>query len=202
MPLTHAGPATAPAQPELDWMKATCRRQAQVIDALRAAVSHISDGARALKAENAELRVEAARLREARAESAPLLDEPIPAGPHAAAAARGLVVRSLHGRLPPSVVENAKLLVSELVTNSVRHSGVAKGEHVVVRVHRAGDTCRLEVEDPGCEGAIAPASPDPINGSGMGLYLVQTLSRRWGVIRAAGGPTRVWAQLASVEEAA
>ena len=29
----------------------------------------------------------------------------------------------------------------------------------------------------------------------MGLHLVQALSERWGVVRAAEGPTRVWAQL-------
>lgn len=200
--LTHGASATAPARSELDWLKATCRRQALAIDALRVAVSQISDGARALKAENAELRAEAARLGEGRIERAPLADEPIPAGPDAAAAARGVVVRCLGGLVPPAVVEDAKLLVSELVTNSVRHSGVAEGDHVVVRVHRSVDTCRLEVEDPGCDGAIAPRSPDPIDGSGMGLYLVQTLSRRWGVIRAAGGPTLVWTQLPCAGEAA
>jgi signal transduction histidine kinase len=200
LPLTHAEPATAPARSEIDWLKATCRRQALAIDALRAAVSHISDGARALKAENLELRMEAARLREA--QSVALADEAIPVGSHAAAEARGLVVGCLGGRIAPSVLEDAKLLVSELVTNGVRHSGAAEGDHVVVRIHRSGDSCRLEVEDPGCDGVIAPRAPDPVEGTGMGLYLVQTLSRRWGVIRVAGGPTRVWAQLADAGEAA
>jgi hypothetical protein len=34
-----------------------------------------------------------------------------------------------------------------------------------------------------------------LRGGGMGLQMVQTLSERWGVVRAAEGPTCVWAQL-------
>ena len=60
------------------------------------------------------------------------------------------------------------------------------------------DGCRLEVEDPGRDGVIAPQPQDLRNGGGMGLNLVQMLSERWGVVRAAEGPTRVWAQLPRV----
>src|SRR5215207_7840764 len=84
---------------------------------------------------------------------------------------------------------------SELVTNSVRHSGVPEGKDVVVRVDLWRDGCRLEVEDPGRDGVIAPHPQDLLKGGGMGLHLVQMLSERWGVVRAAEGPTRVWAQL-------
>jgi hypothetical protein len=42
---------------------------------------------------------------------------------------------------------------------------------------------------------IAPQPQDLLKGGGMGLNLVQMLSERWGVVRAAEGPTRVWAQL-------
>jgi anti-sigma regulatory factor (Ser/Thr protein kinase) len=96
------------------------------------------------------------------------------------------------------VLENARLLMSELVTNSVRHSSAADGDVVTVRVHLWQDVCRLEVEDPGSDGVIAPQPQDLANGSGMGLTLVQLLSERWGVVRAGEGPTRVWAQLSSV----
>jgi hypothetical protein len=72
---------------------------------------------------------------------------------------------------------------------------VPEGEDVIVRVHLWGDKCRLEVEDLGCDGVIAPQSPDLVRGGGMGLHVVQMLSEHWGVVRATGGPTRVWAQL-------
>jgi serine/threonine-protein kinase RsbW len=188
---------------ELERLQAKCRRQEMVIDTLREAVSRFSSGAKALKAENSDLRAETARLRGGRTrtsgrdrvEGTELAEVPIPVALSAPAVARGLVARCLDGRVPTLVLENAQLLVSELVTNSVRHSGAGEGDDVVVRVHVWRDMCRLEVEDPGGDGVIAPRPPGPVDGSGMGLNLVQMLSERWGVVRAAGGPTRVWAQL-------
>ena len=50
----------------------------------------------------------------------------------------------------------AQLLVSELVSNSVRHSGMPEGEDLVLRVHLWADSCRVEVEDRGADGVIAP----------------------------------------------
>ena len=54
----------------------------------------------------------------------------------------------------------------------------------------------IELEDPGHDGVIAPRRPDPINGDGFGMQLVQALSERWGLERAPEGGTRVWARLA------
>jgi anti-sigma regulatory factor (Ser/Thr protein kinase) len=109
--------------------------------------------------------------------------------------ARTVVARCLADHVASSVLDNAQLLVSELVSNSVLHSGAPEGDQVVVRVHLWPDACRLEVEDQGCDGVIAVRSPDRAAGSGMGLKLVQMLSQRWGVIRPPDGPTCVWAQL-------
>jgi hypothetical protein len=55
---------------------------------------------------------------------------------------------------------------------------------------------RLEVEDPGRDGAVAPRQAGLNGGGGRGLNLVQTISERWGVERVAAGGTHVWAQLA------
>jgi anti-sigma regulatory factor (Ser/Thr protein kinase) len=94
------------------------------------------------------------------------------------------------------VLENAQLLVVEMVTNSVRHGGAPEGRgDLVVRVHLWRDVCRLEVEDPGGGEGIGPQRPDRSGGPGWGLDLVQLLSDRWGVVRTADGATRVWAQL-------
>jgi anti-sigma regulatory factor (Ser/Thr protein kinase) len=119
----------------------------------------------------------------------------IPLGVHAPGVARTVVVECLADHVASSVLGDAQLLVSELVTNSVRHSGAPEGDVVVVRVHLWRDTCRLEVEDHGCDGVIAPQPPDRAAGHGWGLNLVETLSQRWGVIRGPDGPTRVWALL-------
>ena len=88
--------------------------------------------------------------------------------------------------------------MSELVTNSVRHSGVPAGAELIVSVDLTPGMVRLEVEDPGRGGTIAAHRPDLETGGGFGLNLVQALSERWGIERVAKGGTRVWAQLARV----
>ena len=191
-------------RPALEGSQAECRRQAIVIERLSEALSAFERGARALKAENSELRAENYRLRQLRrsesrddrrVDGGEAAEVAIPLGVQAPGVARSIVAEWLADQVAPCVLETALLLVSELVTNSVRHSGVPDGEDVVVRVDLWRDGCRLEVEDPGRDGVIAPQPQDLLNGGGMGLNLVQMLSERWGVVRAAEGPTRVWAQL-------
>ena len=193
------GPRAAPED-----LEAKCGRQASVIERLSEALATFERGARALKAENSELRAENDRLRhprrsksrpDRRVDGGEQAEVAIPLGVRAPGVARSAVEEWLTDQVAPSVLETALLLVSELVTNSVRHSGVPEGDDVVVRIDLWRDGCRLEVEDPGRDGVIAPQPQDLRSGGGMGLHLVQMLSERWGVVRAAEGPTRVWAQL-------
>jgi anti-sigma regulatory factor (Ser/Thr protein kinase) len=203
-----AGPRSRkqrPAAPsELDALRVACRRQAEVIDTLTAAVSTLRDGAAALKAENTELR--AANQRVGRnggavvhvaggLESGETLEASLPLDRRAPGAAR-LVVGELRGRVATSVLETAELVVSELVSNSVSHSDATAGAVVTVRVRLARTTLRLEVEDPGHGGVVAPRAPDLEAGGGFGLNIVQAVSERWGLERELAGATRVWAQLA------
>jgi anti-sigma regulatory factor (Ser/Thr protein kinase) len=109
--------------------------------------------------------------------------------------ARRIVSTCLAGSVMPLALENARLIVSELVTNSLRHSGVPVGGHMFVRVNVWHDRCRLEVQDSGHEGVVGMRPFDALGGSGLGLRLVEQLSEEWGVIRRVDGPTRVWAQL-------
>jgi len=175
---------------ELDELQATCERQEHVIDALNAAVCTLARRAKALKAENADLRARTERRSPAgeRIEARFALDV------HAPGAARSVVAECLGERVEPGVLDNALLLATELVSNSVRHSGMPASAGVVVGVTLRPDSVRIDVDDPGCSGAIAPRPPDPESG-GFGLNLVQTLSERWGVERAVEGGTRVWVQL-------
>ena len=124
-----------------------------------------------------------------------VLELAIPLSARAPRVARSAVAQGLAEQLAPSTLEITGLLVTELVSNSVRHSGVAEGEDILVRVHVWRGMCRVEVEDSGCDGLIAAQPPDLLKGTGMGLNVVATLSERWGVVRAAQGPTRVWAQV-------
>ena len=130
-----------------------------------------------------------------------LVETVLPLGVDAPGLARSAVARHLAARVAPSVLEDALLLVSELVTNSVRHSGAPEGDDLVLRVHLWRDACRLEVEDRGRHGTIAPYAPGRFRDRGWGLYLVELLSERWGVVRTADGATRVWLQLSSFRAA-
>lgn len=80
------------------------------------------------------------------------------------------------------------LLVSELVTNSIRHAG---GGSIALAVQIDETKARVEVVDAGAGFAPPPApSPGEQRPSGWGLYLVERFADRWGV--SDGGPTRVW----------
>jgi serine/threonine-protein kinase RsbW len=184
------------ARSELDGLRLACRRQARVIEQLSAVASNLRSGAAALKAVNAELRSANERIGRQAADGAARGDDALevclPLDAQAPGAARSVVGR-LRGRVPALVLDNALLVVSELVTNGVCHSGASDGA-IVVRVALTDTMVRLEVEDPGRGGVIAPRPPDLAGG--FGLTLVQALSERWGLERVAAGGTRVWAQLA------
>ena len=195
------GRALSSPSSELAELRERCERQALAIDKLGEWVSGFRRGAQALKEENSRLRAENDRLSRSRRlgtggsrQHTELTESAIPVGIHAPRIARQVVGECLADRVARCALDTALLLVSELVSNSVRHSGASNGDDVVVRVHLWGDHCRLEVEDPGRGGAIAP-QPLDLGKSGLGLHLVQTLSERWGVVQSVGGPTRVWAQL-------
>jgi anti-sigma regulatory factor (Ser/Thr protein kinase) len=199
----RAEPAREPPREEIERLRATGRRQAVVIATLSEAVSNYHRGLGALRAENAELRAESREIRGhldtlARGgsrEDDEVVELVVEPGPGAPGLARRAIAGALGERVAEPVLANAQLVMSELVTNSVRHSGTADGDELVVRVRVWRDRCRLEVEDSGHEGVIAPQPPDLVAGDGMGLNLVQRISERWGLVRAARGPTRVWAQL-------
>jgi anti-sigma regulatory factor (Ser/Thr protein kinase) len=137
----------------------------------------------------------------ARANAADTREVSLPLDGRGPGAAR-TVLDGLRDRIAPSVLRDAQMVVSELVTNAVRHSGISDGGIVVLCVTLTGTMVRLDVTDPGCGGVIAPRAPDFQAGGGFGLHLVRALSERWGLEQVAAGGTRVWAQLPRVPTAA
>src|SRR4051794_12361131 len=193
-----APPCGVGARSELDELRSLCRAQALRIDALAQAVATLRRGAAALKAENAELRAErgGARAGERRLDGGRVLGVRLPCDARAPGAARIVVAQRLRDRVTAGVLESTRLLVSELVTNSVLHSGAGPEDAVIVGVGLSPAHVRVEVEDAGRGGGIAARPADRDGGGGFGLQLVQTLSERWGHHRLAAGGTLVWAQLA------
>lgn len=103
-------------------------------------------------------------------------------------------IEGLDEGLERGVLQDMHLLVTELVTNSVRHADAASGEPVQVEVSVAGDHVFVSVEDGGSGFKPKPRSAHSPRDSGWGLHLVERLSSRWGVSNQ--GRTRVWLELA------
>jgi signal transduction histidine kinase len=91
--------------------------------------------------------------------------------------------------LPPETMAKLRLLVTELVANSVRH---ARGTPIDVSVHIQRDLVHTDVSDGG--GGFDPRDPDPspMKTSGWGLFLVGKIADSWGAVQATG---TVWFEL-------
>jgi anti-sigma regulatory factor (Ser/Thr protein kinase) len=92
---------------------------------------------------------------------------------------------------PRGRLEDARLLVSEVVTNAVEHVE-AEGDIAVTVVLR-DSLLRIEVEDPGSGFVLRDRDPD--SERGWGLQFVQRLADRWGVD--GGERNQVWFELAA-----
>jgi two-component sensor histidine kinase len=111
-----------------------------------------------------------------------------------APAAARRAIDELGAAQDPATVADVRLLVSELVTNSVRHGD---GETITVHIdmERAG-TLRCEVIDDG--GGFVPRGRDDRLVGGWGLDLVEQIAESWGVRE---GSTHVWFELSMPESA-
>ena len=115
-----------------------------------------------------------------------------------ARAARAFVSEVLGSGHPCEDV--AILLVSEIFSNSVRHSGsAAPGETVTVAVIVGDGIVRVEVTDRAGPGTpqLRPASRDAEGG--RGLHLVASLAARWGSQRR-GGRTVTWFEIQALSQ--
>lgn len=105
--------------------------------------------------------------------------------------APALARRALDGFwLERSARENVTLVTSELVSNSVRHSGAGAGTAIRLRVVRDAGVVRISVTDDGAGFALAGTSREPGVSGGFGLFLVDRLADAWGIDR-----TTVWCEL-------
>ena len=109
--------------------------------------------------------------------------------PTAPAAARRAVER-LDGQIDPALIPDVKLLVSELITNSVKY-----GNDGALRLQieaKGPRKLRVEVVDQGSGFEPVARSRPKTEPGGWGLHLVETLTERWGVRE---GSTHVWFEI-------
>ncbi len=110
-------------------------------------------------------------------------------GPYAATAAR-LALDNLDAELDPVLAQDLRLLVTEAVKNSVQHAGVGPEDSIGLKIAVHPELIRIEVTDdgPGFEPDASRPTEDEV--TGWGLFLIDQLSERWGVVR--DKVTTVW----------
>jgi anti-sigma regulatory factor (Ser/Thr protein kinase) len=108
------------------------------------------------------------------------------------ARARTWLAEFLADRVPPSLSDDATLVISELVTNALRHG---LGD-IVARTSVGKDsTIHVSVTDSG-DGMPQMMPHDPVRIGGLGLRIVDELATSWGVAPFPGGKT-AWATIAA-----
>ncbi|MEU3062029.1 ATP-binding protein [Streptomyces subrutilus] len=123
----------------------------------------------------------------------------VPRGPRAPGGARVLLRAQLaEWQIESEACETAELLLSELVTNAVRHARAPHGRDIGVRLARYGGVLRVEVADAGPVVPLAPHRAAEADERGRGLAIVEALAVRWGWCpRAHGIGKVVWAEVAA-----
>jgi anti-sigma regulatory factor (Ser/Thr protein kinase) len=111
-------------------------------------------------------------------------------GPEAAGHARRALSR-LRGDIEQPLMETMRLLVTELIANSVKH---ASSDAVALNIVVGSGAVLVEVRDEGPGFEPTGRTADQDDTSGWGLYLVDRLADRWGVARE-DSATRVWFEL-------
>jgi anti-sigma regulatory factor (Ser/Thr protein kinase) len=124
----------------------------------------------------------------------------LPSNDRAPGIARKELARFARGvELVDREYDAVRLLVSELVTNAVRHAGARGGEKIGVCVQSSDATIRIEVRDHGIGFELPHPAPDPGADGGYGLLIVDRLSSRWGIEH--NDESVVWCELDSLATA-
>ncbi|MEU9889323.1 ATP-binding protein [Sphaerisporangium sp. NPDC051011] len=92
-------------------------------------------------------------------------------------------------------IEAGRLLLSELIGNSIRHSASGRGGSVTVAVLDVDGALRVEVADGGGETVPCLCSRGMLLESGRGIKLVDVMATRWGFTRDSRASTTTWFEL-------
>ena len=102
-------------------------------------------------------------------------------------------LQDVKSTLDPVTFLNVRLLVSELVTNAVRHVPADRADTIHLEIERTDEHIRVEVVDRG-EGFVPrPRADSEDRASGWGLNILAKVASRWGVENDDGA--RVWFEI-------
>ncbi|MFZ0159682.1 MAG: ATP-binding protein [Kineosporiaceae bacterium] len=121
----------------------------------------------------------------------------LPHRAEAVAAARRRIRSALgEAGLSGPVLDDAEVVVSELLGNAVRHGHAIAGGVIVLGWQVLQSELQLRVTDGGGSGRAVEAREAPATAvCGRGLHIVERLSTSWGVTEHVGGLRTVWAML-------
>jgi anti-sigma regulatory factor (Ser/Thr protein kinase) len=91
--------------------------------------------------------------------------------------------------VPQRVVDDARIVVSELLGNALRHARPIQDAGLVLTLEVQSDSVSLSVSDGGSATLPTLLHPPELALSGRGLTIVRTLTREWGVREGAEGNT-------------
>jgi len=104
-----------------------------------------------------------------------------PGAPESVPTARHFVSNAV-ADVPKEIADRAALMVSEIATNAIRHAG----SDFEVLVELTSDELNVEIADSG-GGSPTVRRARPLDASGRGLHIVESLADKWGVRRATSG---------------
>ncbi len=119
----------------------------------------------------------------------------VPHDSHSVSEVREAVARDLATRgCAPALAEDVVLVLSEIVSNALKHARPLPSGKVRVRWTVRSDGVDVDVTDGG--GGTRPriTTPSMSATGGRGLGIVNDLSQEWGVVED-GAESRVWARL-------
>jgi anti-sigma regulatory factor (Ser/Thr protein kinase) len=109
--------------------------------------------------------------------------------------ARHEIAEHLDGELASERTQDAVLLVGELVTNSLLHADSGETHEIVVELVIGLNAVRVMVTDGGSSSMPIIQPLDSKRPGGRGLFLVESLSDRWGMTREGSRETQVWFEM-------
>ncbi len=119
----------------------------------------------------------------------------LPAAPSAAPRIRRELVDDLTARgVDAEVVDEAEMVVSELVANAIRHAKPLSDGAIRVHWKVKNNVVEVEVSDGGGATTPRPAPPATWAPGGRGLRIVRSVAHEWGVLEEPHGRT-VWASI-------
>jgi anti-sigma regulatory factor (Ser/Thr protein kinase) len=103
------------------------------------------------------------------------------------------VLDQLSETMPAEALDDARLLLSELITNAVRHAADRDAESITMLVRVSDSELFVEITDRGRGFGVDDQAAAPVAGTGWGLFLLDRLSDAWGI--RTGGGVAVWFRL-------